>query len=131
MLDSLWHCCLCRSPHHLLSVACTTDHKCSQSHHNSQICPCFDCCDTYVSAALVSQDGWTALTVAAENGHEGVVQLLLDHRSDVNIRDRVCALPSMWPAVHLVHCLWQLLNERSVCLFYLTLNSMGRIDQYA
>ena len=53
-----------------------------------------------ISAPLVLQDGWTALMVAAENGHEGVVQFLLDHGSVVNSSDRVCMIASTWLVVH-------------------------------
>ena len=40
------------------------------------------------TANLSHPSGWTPLHAATANGHEGAVQLLLDHGADVNARDR-------------------------------------------
>ena len=36
-----------------------------------------------------AQNGWTPLYLAAFNGHEGVVRLLLDSKAAVDIADKV------------------------------------------
>ena len=43
------------------------------------------------SASVVdfAQDGWTPLRLAASNGHEGVVRLLLDSKAAVDAADKV------------------------------------------
>ena len=38
---------------------------------------------------VVIQYGWTALYIAAQNGHREVVELLLQHGADVNAKDKV------------------------------------------
>ena len=38
------------------------------------------------------QDGWTAVMVAAQNGHESTVGLLLDRGADVEARNKVSTL---------------------------------------
>ncbi len=37
----------------------------------------------------VRQNGWTALHVASQNGHEAVVRLLLDHRAKIEAKNNV------------------------------------------
>ena len=36
-----------------------------------------------------SQNGWTALLVAVENGHTNVAKCLVDHRANVNVTNEV------------------------------------------
>ena len=36
----------------------------------------------YINIAHILQDGWTALHLAAQEGHEDVVELLLDTKAD-------------------------------------------------
>ena len=40
-----------------------------------------------------TQDGWTGLIVAAEHGHFGVVQHLLDKGADINTASKVPGRP--------------------------------------
>jgi len=44
--------------------------------------------DTALSS-IFAQDGWTPLSSAAGNGHEGVVRLLLDSKAAVDTADNV------------------------------------------
>ena len=37
------------------------------------------------------QDGWTALMVAAQNGHSNVVETLLQHGASVDMKETVSA----------------------------------------
>ena len=42
--------------------------------------------------AVRVQDGWTAVMVAAQNGHESTVGLLLDRGADMEARNKVSTL---------------------------------------
>ena len=50
------------------------------------------------SSLPVSQDGWTALILAAANGKEGCVKLLLDAGADKEAKDNVCG-DELWADV--------------------------------
>ena len=46
---------------------------------------------------MLTQEGYTALMEAADNGHDGLVDLLIGNGAKVNLQDKVkkvCAAPS-------------------------------------
>ncbi len=46
--------------------------------------------DVVVLGDYLTQDGWTPLHVASQNGHRETVEVLLEHSADVNTRNKVC-----------------------------------------
>ena len=48
-------------------------------------------CLNYVKSVhiVVIQDGWTALHIASANGYVDIVQLLLKHNADINVKGEV------------------------------------------
>ena len=70
---------------------------------------CFGSCQPFDVPVVVcdAQDGWTALMVAAQNGHTSTVGLLLEKGASVDqvekVRRRFPCSSSTWPAsVHLL-----------------------------
>jgi len=49
----------------------------------------------YIIHAHISQDGWTALHLAAQEGHEDVVELLLESKANLKLKTEVINLQTM------------------------------------
>ena len=67
------------------------------------VCECVECSCCIVTNTVymhVTQDRWTALHLAAQEGHEDVVELLLEAKADPELKTKVI---SIWTSVYSLH----------------------------
>ena len=70
----------------------------------------FLCVFTYSSSTDFVQDGFTALLIAAQEGHCGIVRMLLEAKADVNMKNNVsqsCSSDGVFTlAESNINCVW-------------------------
>ena len=64
------------------------------------MCGVLCCIVTNAVHMHVTQNGWTALHLAAQEGHEDVVELLLEAKADPELKTKVI---SIWTSVYSWH----------------------------